>query len=369
MALGHGLIGDDQIMYYPLVTQATPLAVIKRERLLPMRGEVLVSIGARVESIDVVARTSSGGELHVVDVGKTLSVKSEDLDKYLLKALGDTVEEGEAIAAKGGGLIPLRRVCRSPVAGRIVAIDSGWVVLESRAETFELNALLKGTVVSVMPSLGVVIQTRGALVQGVWGAGGEAQGVLKMVAEDRKEKLVAEAIDVGCHGAIIVGGSSVDEEALQQAEQMQVRGIVVGSIGADLEEQASDFPCPVVATEGMGQVPMASVIFELLRANGGREASISSTTRFRWGAVRPEIIIPSQERETISTLHQSEDALEVGAQVRVIRQPYLGSVGEVISLPSQARAIDSGARLRGAEVELEEKGRVFIPYANLELIG
>jgi hypothetical protein len=283
--------------------------------------------------------------------------------------LGDTVEEGEAIAAKGGGLIPLRRVCRSPVAGKIAAIDSGWVVLESRAETFELNALFRGTVVSVMPSLGVVIQTRGALVQGVWGAGGEAQGVLKMVAEDRKEKLVAEAIDVGCHGAILVGGSSVDKEALQQAKQMQVRGIVVGSIGADLEKQATDFPCPVVATEGMGQVPMASVIFELLRANGGREASISSTTRFRWGAVRPEIIIPSQESGTTSTLHQSEDALEVGAQVRVIRQPYLGSVGKVLSLPSQSRAIDSGARLRGAEVELEEKGRVFIPYANLELIG
>jgi len=356
-------------MYYPSVTQATPLTVIKRERLLPMRGEVLASMGARVESSDVVARASVGGDLHVVDVGKTLSVKGEDLDQYLLKAVGDTVEEGEAIAAKGRGRIPLRRVCRSPVAGKIVAIGSERVVLESRAETFELHAHFRGTVISVMPSLGVVIETVGALVQGVWGAGGEAQGVLKMLAEDPKENLVAEAMDVGCHGSIIVGGSSIDEKALEIAEQMQVRGIVVGSIGVDLGERASDFPCPVIATEGMGQVPMASVIFELLRSNAGREASISGLTRLRWGTVRPEIIIPLQGRGATPPPQQLRGALEVGAQVRVIRQPYLGSVGQVVSLPSQPRVVDSGARLRGAEVELERKGRVFVPYANLELIG
>ena len=356
-------------MYYPSVTQTIPLTVIKRERLLPVRGEVLANMGARVEPLDVVARASLGGELHVVDVGKTLSVKSEDLDKYLLKAVRDTVEEGEAIAAKGGGLIPLRRVCRSPVAGRIVAIGNGQVVLESRVETSELHAHFRGTVVSVMPSLGVVIETVGAVVQGVWGAGGEAQGVLKMLAEDPKEKLVAEAIDVGCHGSIIVGGSSVDEEALEQAEQMQVRGIVVGSIGADWRERASDLPFPVIATEGMGQVPMASVVFELLRSNVGREASISGVTRLRWGTVRPEIIIPLHERGATPPPQQLGGALEVGDQVRVIRQPHLGSVGQVVSLPSQPRAVDSGARLRGAEVELEEKGRVFVPYANLELIG
>lgn len=356
-------------MYYPPMTQATPLTVIRRERLLPVRGEVLASMGARVEPIDVVARASLSGELHVVDVGKTLSVKSRDLDKYLLKAVGDTVEEGGAIAVKGGKLVPLRRVCRSPVAGRIVAIGSGRVVLESRAETFELHAHFRGTVASVMPSLGVVIETAGALVQGVWGAGGEAQGVLKMLAEDPKEKLVAEAIDVGCHGSIIVGGSSVDEEALERAEQMQVRGIVVGSIGAELGERASEFPCPVIATEGMGQVPMASVIFELLRSNAGREASISGMTRLRWGAVRPEIIIPLQEKETVPPSQQLEGALEVGIQVRVIRQPYLGSVGRVVSLPLQPRTVDSGARLKVAEVELEGKGRIFVPYPNLELIG
>jgi hypothetical protein len=369
MALGRGLVGGDQIMYYPSVTQATPFTVIKRERLLPVRGEVLASMRARVEPIDIVARASLGGDLRVVDAGKSLSVKSKDLDKHLLKAVGDKVEEGEAIAARGGGLLPLRRVCRSPVAGRVVAIGSGRVVLESRAEPFELHAHFRGTVVSVMPSLGVVIETVGAFVQGVWGAGGEAQGVLKMLAKDPKEKLVADALDVGCHGSIIVGGSSIDEEVLERAEQMQVRGIVVGSIGADLGERASDFPLPVIATEGMGQVPMASIIFELLRSNTGREASISGVTRLRWGTVRPEIIIPLHERGAKPSPQQLGGALEVGTQVRVIRQPYLGSVGQVVSLPSQPRAVDSEARLRGAEVELEEEGRVFVPYANLELIG
>jgi hypothetical protein len=115
-------------------------------------------------------------------------------------------------------------------------------------------------------------------------------------------------------------------------------------------------------------VPMSSVIFELLRSNAGREASISGVTRLRWGTVRPEIIIPLQRRGATPP-PQVRGALKIGAQVRVIRQPYLGSVGQVVSLPFQPRAVDSGARLRGAEVELEGKGRVFVPYANLELIG
>lgn len=365
MALGRRLVDGDQIMYYPLATQVTPFIAIKRERLLPVRGEVLVNMGARVEPTDVVARASLGGELHVVEVGKTLSVKNEALDRYLLKAVGDTVEEGEAVAAKGGRLLPLRRVCRSPIAGRIVAIESGRVVLKSRTKTFELHAHYSGTVVSVMPSLGVVIETKGALVQGVWGAGGEAQGVLKMLAEDPKEVLVTETIDVGCHGSVIVSGSLADEKVLQQAEQMQVRGIVVGSIEAGLRERDSDFPCPIIVTEGMGRVPMSSVVFELLRSNAGREVSISGKTQPRWGAVRPEILIHSQRREIVPARQQ----LEVGVQVRVIRQPYLGSVGKVVSLPSQPRVVDSGAMLKGAVVELEEGGRVFVPYANLELVG
>ncbi len=356
-------------MYHPLVTRAVPYTVIKRRRLLPRQGEVLVRPGDRVEPLTIVARTRSGGELHVVDVGKTLAVKGRDLDPYLLKAEGDKVEEGEAIAARGGRLVPLRRVCRAPVAGQIVAIGGGRVVLESRSGTFELFAHLKGTVASVIPNLGVGIETTGALVQGIWGAGGEAQGVLKMLVEDPREQLTGEAIDLGCHSAIIVGGSLADRETLERAKQMNVCGIIVGSIGVDLVEQASDLPCPVIVTEGVGQVPMASVIFELLRSNAGREASISGVTRLGGETVRPEIIIPLPRGEATPASLRSGDVLEIGAQVRVIRQPYLGSVGRVIALPAQPQAVDSGARLRGAEVELEGQGRVFVPYANLELIG
>jgi len=356
-------------MYYPLVTQVIPFTVIKRKRLLPVQGEVLARTGDRVEPLTVVARASWGGELHVVDVGKTLAVKGRDLAQYLLKAAGDKVEEGEAIAARGGRLVPLRRVCRAPVAGRIVAIGGGRVVLESKTRALELLAHLKGTVVNVIPGFGVVIETTGALVQGIWGAGGEAQGVLKMLVEDPGEQLTSEAIDLGCHGAIIVGGSLADLETLERATQMQVCGIIVGSIGVDLVEQASPPPCPIIATEGVGQVPMALVIFELLRSHAGREASISGVTRLGEETVRPEVIIPLPKGEAAPVSPRFGDALKAGARVRVIRQPYLGSVGRVIALPAQPQAVDSGARLRGAEVELEGQGRVFVPYANLELIG
>jgi len=54
--------------------------------------------------------------------------------------------------------------------------------------------------------------------------------------------------------------------------------------------------------------------------------------------------------------------------VRAVRAPYMGRAGTIKALPTNARLIDTGARVHGAEVDIGQDEPVFIPLANLEIL-
>jgi len=355
-------------MYYLTETWAAPAVTIRRERLLPARGEVLVHPGEQVGPADLVARCQLPGGAEVIDVSRTLGIHGEQVAKYIGKNVGDRVQAGEVVAGHSGALGRLRPACRAHADGQVVAVRDGLVLIEATPGTFELRAHFKGQVTRVMPGLGVVISTTGVLIQGVWGSGGEAEGVLKVLVDGRRKPLRARSIDVSCHGTIVAGGSDVDDKALEQAVTAQVRGMIVGSISADLRPMLKTLPFPVIITEGFGSYPMSEAIFPLLQSNSGREAMLQADTQARWGAKRPEIVIPVHAEETMVAGDQEAADLRVGAQVRGLRAPYLGVIGTVTGLPIGPLAVDSGARLLVTEVAFEGAEPALIPIANLELI-
>jgi len=355
-------------MTYVTETRAAPAITIRRERLLPARGEVLAHPGEQVGPADVVARCQLPGDTKVVDVSRTLGVRRERVAKYIGKNVGDVVQAGELLASRGGLLGRLKPTCRAPVGGQVVAVRDGLVLIEATPSTFELRAHLKGQVTNVMPGVGVVISTTGALIQGMWGSGGEAEGVLKVLVDSPRKPLRARAIDVSCHGTIVAGGSGMDDKVLEQAVAAQVRGIIVGSISVDLHPLLKTLPFPVIITEGFGSYPMSQAIFSLLQSNAGREAMINADTQVRWGARRPEIVIPVHAEEAKVAEDQDAFDLRVGAQVRGLRAPYLGAIGTVTDLPAALLTIESGTRLPVAEVAFEGAEPALVPVANLELI-
>jgi hypothetical protein len=258
---------------------------------------------------------------------------------------------------------------KAPAKGEIVAVGNGRVLLEVEPELIEVRAYVKGQVAAVTPGLGVIIETPGVIVQGTWGCGGEAFGVLRAVAEKPDEPLRGRHIDVACHGAIVVGGGWIEASALEQAQQLQVRGLIAASMEGELRAQAETMPFPIILISGFGRASMAEPIFSLLRGQTGREASISAETRARFGVKRPEILIPLPTETRPSLPPPPGAPLSIGARVRVVRPPYLGAVGVVSSIPTQAQRIDSGARVHGVEVELGgSAGAVFVPYVNVELL-
>jgi hypothetical protein len=355
-------------MYYPVETRITPLTTIRRERLLPARGQVLVQPGELVGPADVVARCLLPSEVRVVDVSRTLGVRREQTAKCMRKAEGDSVQAGEVLASTGGLLGRLKPSCRAPVTGQVVTVRDGLALIEAAATTFELCAHIAGQVTNVMPNLGVVISTSGALIQGFWGSGGEAEGIVKVVVDSPLRPLRARSIDVSCHGTLVVGGRIQDEQTLDQAAEAKVRGIIVGSVSVELCPFLQSLPFPVLTTEGFGTLPMSQRAFSLLHANMGREAMLSADTQTRWGIRRPEILIPLRAEEDRSLEEAKSLLLQVGAQVRVIRAPHLGAIGTVIDLPALPQMVESGAKLPVAVVDLEEEEPVFVPVANLELI-
>ena len=355
-------------MYYLTETRAAPAITIRRERLLPARGEVLAHPGEQVGPADVIARCQLPGDTQVVDVSRALGIRRERVAKYIGKNVGDVVQAGELLASHGGLLGRLKPTCRAPVGGQVVAVHDGLVLIEATPSNFELRAHLKGQVTNVMPGVGVVISTTGVLIQGMWGSGGEAEGVLKVLVDSPRKPLRARAIDVSCHGTIVAGGSGLDDKVLEQAVAAQVRGIIVGSIGVDLHPLLKTLPFPVIITEGFGSYPMSQAIFSLLQSNAGREAMISAETQVRWGARRPEIVIPVHAEEAMVAEEQDAFDLTVGAQVRGLRVPYLGAIGKVTHLPAGFLTIESGTKVLVAEVAFEGAEPALVPVANLELI-
>lgn len=356
-------------MDYPVERRITDSTLIRRERLLPLPGEVLVDPGALVEPDDIVARCSEAGELHVVDVCRVLSVGRERAGQSLRIAAGDVVEAGEVLAQPSGPLAATRGVCRAPVAGQVVSVQDGLILLEAGAEDIELASHLRGRVERILPRRGIVIAAAGALIQGVWGCGGEARGLLRLGVDHPQKPLLARSLDDGCLDALVAGGQGLSEYVLDHAVKAGVGGLIVGSVEPSMRPLLLSLPFPVLLAEGFGPLPMNRQAFSLLQAHDGREASMSVGFPDSPNPQRPELLIPDAEAGSIPEEEPGPFRLRVGTRVRCLRAPVQGQVGAVAGMPALSSVVDSGLRLRVAEVELEPRGRiVVVPRANLEII-
>jgi len=114
---------------------------------------------------------------------------------------------------------------------------------------------------------------------------------------------------------------------------------------------------------------MAKATFELLQKRSGRLASINGATQIRAGVIRPEIIIPLDEKPSKQDTGDGPGAvLQVGTRLRAIREPYFGRLGRCTALPAGLAALASEAKVRVLEVEFDDGARAILPRANVELI-
>ena len=363
--------------------KVTAHTTVQKRRVLPLPGEVLPEAGQRVRGDEVIARTELPGPVRSVNVINLLGIEPEQIEQHMLKKVGDPVEAGEPIAETKPWLRWFRSTAPAPVAGTIESISrvTGQVLIRQGSRPIELRAYVDGEVAEVLPGEGAVIRCTCAMVQGIFGIGGETWGELQVVSQSPEDPLAAHDIPEDVRGKILVGGSILENDAFEKARDGGASGIIVGGfhahhlrdiLGHDLgvaitgSEQVG---LTLILTEGFGRIPMARRTFDLLRALSGRRASISGATQIRAGVTRPEILVPTTEtpRDTETGKPAAHGGMTVGDSVRIIREPHFGRIGVVEALPSEPTLIESESRVRIVRVRINGEVLTF-PRANVEAI-
>jgi hypothetical protein len=359
-------------------------ATYRARRLLPVKGEVLVAKGDRVHARDVVARTLLDGDIVPVPVASLLGVPAGDVPSLMLVAPGDAVREGQPVARSKGIFGFGKKELPSPASGTVesVSATTGQLILRGAPLAVEVKAYVDGTVTEVAEGEGVTVEADAVFIQGIFGIGGETIGPVVLAAARHDEPLDAGQIRPDMKGAIVVGGARITAGAVRAAQAAGVAAIVAGGIDdADLRDilghdlgvaitGSERIGLTIVVTEGFGDIAMAERTFALLTGLAGREASVNGATQIRAGVMRPEIVVVRRPEDPAPAegARPEEGLLEIGTQVRLIRDPHFGALGTVSALPSEPAVLGSGSKARVLEVALADGRRVTVPRANIELI-
>ena len=354
--------------------------LIRQERRLPTKGDVLVEPGQTVAADDVVARAEMPGNLHTVRAAQLLHVEPQELEGYMLKHAREAVESGEIIAETKGLWGFFKSSLKAPLTGVLEEVSgvSGHVRIREKPRPIEVLAHVAGRVTEVIAGEGAIIEARGALVQGIFGVGGERRGRLKTLVGGPGDALTADAVQ-DCTGAVIIGGATADARVIRAAAQAGAVGLVVGAVRDDALRQylgydigvaitgQEDVPLTLVLTEGFGELAMAQRTWDLLTSLEGQLASVDGATQIRAGVIRPEVVVTRTEG-VADVAAVPEQSLDIGSRVRVIREPHFGELGHITKLPVELIEIETESKVRIALVQLDHGEEVRVPRANLEII-
>ena len=356
--------------------------IFKKERILPLKGDVLVKSGDQLTPDTIVASTNLPGNVQMLKVSNILNIDPKDVVEALQVKEGQEVKKGDIIAETSGIFGMFKSSVESPVDGTIESISqsTGRVVVREAPIPVEVDAYVSGVVDEVVENEGIVLKSNAAFIQGIFGIAGEKRGDLLLVSSGPGEELTADQITADMKGKILIGGSFLSLDAYEKALSVQVAGIVVGGfnyydlkaiLGYNLGVAITGtekLNTALIVTEGYGSIPMSEATFSLLKENDGKAASINGATQIRAGVIRPEIVIPIDSGNTDDdSKSKMPEGIQEGSTVRVIRSPNFGKIGKVISLPAELNKMESETMVRVAEINIDGKN-ILIPRANLEMV-
>jgi hypothetical protein len=357
-------------MYYPEQRYVSPLIVIRRRCSLPDKaiGTVNVSEGERVDVRDVIAHGVITTHYYILDGAKFFKLRNPDqLDDLLFVDVGDVVKEEDVLAGKKA---KKGKRLFSPVRGIVAAIDKGRVILQAMPEMIDLEAGIRGRVVSIQPGSGVEVEATGAQVQGVWGNDRTVIATLQTEPEDGMESLSGDSLDMRFASAIILSRQPITADKLKIMKDKNLSGIIAPSMDSSLLDIALEANGAILLTEGFGNIGMSSAIYNILANFEGHQVTVAADKLDRQGLNSPEVIVNTQPKDEQRPARPNVMlALRPGTEVRITRTPYTGLTGTVIDLPKVPVLMENGLRIKCAKVELVVGETIFVPLANIEVLG
>ena len=357
-------------------------SIIDKNRRLPIKGEVRKKVGDSVLPDDIVAKTNLPGNVQIIKVASQLNIGPADILEALKVSEGEQIKKGQLLAQTGGLFGLFKSEIFSPIDGTIESISdvTGQIIMREAPIPVEIDAYTSGIVKDIIPEEGVIIETKAAFIQGIFGIGGEARGILEIIVQDRNDEITPEMLNSSQKGKVIVGGGFIGLEAFKKAISLNISGIVIGGFNYyDLKEilgynlgvaitGSEDINTSLIVTEGYGHIKMSRGTFSLLKENENNFCSINGATQIRAGVIRPEIVIPVKE-DSLKSVKESKigKGIVIGSLVRVIRAPFFGLMGKVTELPSKLQKMESETLVRVAKINVDDQD-IIIPRSNLEMV-
>lgn len=380
-------------------------------RRFALGGELLVADGAWVEPGTQIGLNSAANLLHHLRV----EVDEHKMLAILLKKVGDEVRRGEPVAYYmylfGLGY----REYVSPVNGTIISIDEHIGLIQIREHPKPLFAGVWGRVARLVEGYGILIEGHGAMLESLAGWGGAAWAPLHLAVSGPTEQVEPAALGGECRGRVVVLGALADSKLLHTAYRQGTRAVIAGGVDQLAADEFTAFAAamtaeefhtryystrataehgqeglervlmPIIATDGLGAVPMRDGAWEALRQAAGRVVLVDARAEAGApGTARPLIVISEPVssgrgadldagRAAVDGDGAGETAMiSIGATVRVLGGPWGGHTGRVVSMPVVIE-LETGLRVSGARVSLNGEGaaaaEITVPAANLELIG
>ncbi len=368
--------------YTPGLT-ITKSIILRKDRILPLKGEVVVKVGDKVTADDNVAKTDLPGDVIAINIGNKLGVPPSDVLSKMQKKEGEKIKKDEPLAMSQSMFGLFKSIVKSPITGTVENISSitGQVLLREPPVPITVKAFIDGIVSKVYENEGVQIENKSAYIQGIFGIGGEITGEIKVLVDGPDAELLPEQIDNSCKDKIIVGGSIVRLPAIKKAVQVSAKGIVIGGIDdQDLKDLLGydigvaitgheEIGLTLVLTEGFGPIKMAAKTYEILKEFEGYKTSMHGKTQIRAGVMRPEIIIPIPfKEEELKAKEKEISGLKIGSIIRIIREPHFGEICKVTALPEELVVVESETKVRVLKAKMEDGIEVTVPRANVEAI-
>ena len=334
------------------------------ERKFPGPTKATIKRGDSVEPDDIIGHSEVSAGQRLVKVASILGIKTSEVEKCLLRKLGDSIYKGEIIARKRG-FLGGKKDLTSPTDGIINEIDkNGDLIVKFLPTPVRVIAGAKGIVAEVGEGSVKIASTVDKLTAFA-GSGKLREGIIKVVAK-ASEFILPASINTSCQDKIIAGGALVERAAVEKAVTIGVRGIVTGGINwRDFLTFGigSDIGLTILITEGFGNSPMGADVYGFLERTQERFAFISGEEK--------SLVIPTAQESTAqkSQDNQSWMVLKKGQRVRFYDPERKDFIASVLEISKEPKLLNSGFSAVTAEVKFDSGETFEVAAANLEVVG
>lgn len=326
------------------------------ERVIPGVGTPLVKVGDKVDPSDIIARYEASSGQRIVKLAPVLKVRGKEVQKHLVKRIGDRVYRGEVLAKRDGFLGMSKKMVVSPADGILESLlPDGSVMIKFLPTPRKLASAVSGVVKVVIPH-SITIETQVAKVYGFTGAGIAREGIIRLIAKPQ-EFILPSQIAPNFQGEILVGGATIARATIEKAVTLGIKGLIVGgmnyrdflSLGAE-----SDVGITILLTEGFGVRPMGMDIYNFLKNKEDQFAFISGREK--------QVTFPLVEKNTeVTKAFVPWRKIREGDRVNVLFCSHNSSLGMVVKMTQDLNK-------SVVEVQLDSGNTIEVPSTNLQIV-